>query len=239
MSSPTAAVPQLTRCCAPFGFCAVWQKQADGGWRAELVATPHKKKILTMAVSRDGSMVATGVKGMTVALWSFNEDTPLNELSEQTFSTPERPLSMVFSPDGRYLTFGYPKGVLAYCDVREESGTVEHDEIFDLMELPSPENVGALAFSPDGRWLAAGLADGTVHLIGWNETNVSTSRVIYSITSPAPTASSFQAVVGLAWSSETTLIVAVDVGTGATSCLCCTYMADLKLSMNSEHWHHC
>ena len=184
------------------------------------MATPHKKKILTMAVARDGSKVATGDKGKTVALWSFNGDTPLNKHSAQKISTPERPLSMVFSPDGRYLILGYPKGALAFCDVREESGNTGQDEqISDLMELPSLENVGALAFSPDGHWLAAGLADGAAHLIRWNETNVSASRAIHSVKSPTATATSFQAVMGLAWSSETMLIVAVDVGTGASASL--------------------
>ena len=205
--------------------CAVWRKQAGGNWRAELSATPHKKKILAMALSRDGSKVATADKLNEVAMWSFNENSPLSEASVQKFSADERVDGMVFSPDGRYLIFGYGKGGLAYCDAPGEPGDTEQDpEIADLMALPSTGNVVAgkatgnvvaLTFSPDGRWLAAGLADGSAHVIGWNKTSISSSEVMYSVSSPAPMMSSFKAVVGMTWSSETELLIAEDVGSGA------------------------
>ena len=190
---------------------AVWRKHAVDGWKAELSATPHKKKILSMAVSRDGLKVATGDKKATIAVWSFDEESSsLSEHSATVFGSNERAMALVFSPDGRYLIFENDKGILAYADTE---GDLE-ETIAVLAELPATVAVTALAFSPDDRWLAVGSGDGVTYLIDWNETSVNASKVVHSITSPMPTMSSLQVVAGLAWSSESMLIVAADVGTG-------------------------
>ena len=182
------------------------------GWKAELSATPHKKKILSMAVSRDGLKVATGDKKKTIAVWSFDEEVSrLSEHSEIVFDINERAMSLVFSPDGRYLIFENDKGILSYTDTE---GDLE-ETIAVLAKLPTSASFTALAFSPDGGWLAAGTGEGVTYLINWNETSVNASKVVHSITTPMETTSSFFAVAGLAWSSESTLIVVADVGTGA------------------------
>ena len=181
------------------------------GWKAELSATPHAKKTTSMAVSRDGLKVATGGKQKTIAVWSFDEEVSrLSEHSETVFTSKERPMSLVFSPDGRYLIFGNGGGRLAYTDTE---GDLE-ETITVLAKLPT-ERFTALAFSPDGGWLAAGTKEGVTHLINWNETCVDASKVEHSITFPVQTTSSFLVVAGLAWSSESTLMVVADVGTGA------------------------
>ena len=182
------------------------------GWKAELSATPHKKKILSMAVSRDGLKVATGDKMKTIAVWSFDEEVSrLSERSETVFGINKRAMSLVFSPDGRYLIFENDIGILSYTDTEADL----EETIAVLVKLPASESsTTALAFSPDGRWLAAGTGEGITYLIEWNETSVNASKVVHSITIPKQTTSSFQAVAGLAWSSESTLVVVADVGTG-------------------------
>ena len=195
---------------------AVWRKHAVDGWKAELSASPHRRKILAMAVSRDGLKVATGDK-KTIAVWSFDEESSsLSEHSATVFGSNKKATALVFSPDGRYLIFQNDKGVLSYADTE---GDLE-ETIAVLAELPATVPVTALAFSPDDGWLiwlAVGSEDGVTHLIDWNETSVNASKVVHSITSPMPTMSSLQVVAGMAWSSESMLIVAADVGTGVQS----------------------
>ena len=193
---------------------AVWRKHAAEGWKAELRASPHNNKVVSMAVSRDGLKVATGDKRKKIAVWCFDEENSrLGVHSESVFGNSKIPHAMVFSPDGRYLIFEYELGALSYADTEAD---LMEETIAVLAELPSNKSVTALAFSPGGRLLAVGSGEGTALLIDWNKAmSVNASNaLVHSIISPMPTTSSFQIVAGLAWSSESTLIVAADVGTG-------------------------
>ncbi len=137
-------------------------------------ATPPVTRILgfpgvmqTIAVARDGTLMAAAGADRTIRLWSLAAPGRPVPLGAPLTGHTDTVYSIAFSPDGRILVSGSGDKTLRLWDVADP------DRPRPLGPLPtgSPTNtVYSVAFSPDGRTLAAGSADNTIRL--WDVSNL-------------------------------------------------------------------
>lgn len=119
----------------------------------------HSKRIRGLAVSPDGSMIATGSQDGSVAVWNAESGA---EIRRFQFSKPDKGTEfhdLSFSPDGtRLAASGFES--LAIIDV----GTwkVRQPEISQLRSRNLILNGWRVAFSPSGKTIALGMYDGSV-----------------------------------------------------------------------------
>lgn len=106
-----------------------------------------------LAVSPDGSTLASGSEDGTVTLWDVAKNQQLGErLEGHQFGVT----SLAFSPDGQRLVSGSADKTAIVWDVARR---------LPLTTFKShTEYVSSVAFSPDGRTLASGSWDGTLRL---------------------------------------------------------------------------
>ena len=118
------------------------------------------RSIKSLAVSPDGSLVATGSEGGTVSLWDVKADAELHMLTGHTDAVT----SVAFSPDGRTLASGEgaKDGTLRLWNVK----TGEHLKTFTRHASTVPGAVRVATFSPDGRMIAIGWSNLEIQLWG-------------------------------------------------------------------------
>ncbi len=115
---------------------------------------PHVDKVLSVSVSPDGTLVATG-SVQTARIWESNSRKLLD-----TFDPGYLAWCLAFSPDGRVLAVGTDNKRVCLWDVRERR---------ELRTLTGhTDRVWCLAFSPDGSLLATGSHDRTIGLWATN-----------------------------------------------------------------------
>jgi WD40 repeat protein len=117
---------------------------------------PFTGSVTSVAVSPDGTTLATGSTDGTAQLW--------NRITHQSVGPPltghTGPVtSVAFSPDGKALAAGYADDTIQLWNV-----ATHHPLGSPLAGHGGP--VTSVAFSPDGKTLASGSYDGTVRL--WN-----------------------------------------------------------------------
>ncbi|MFY0529560.1 KGGVGR-motif variant AAA ATPase [Archangium gephyra] len=143
---------------------SVWIWNTQSGECRPIVLT-GSDDLIGLAVSPDGTRLATAAGYGAVQIWSLETGELLDVVSSR-----ERLLFLEFSPDGRYLA-----GVGQYALVWELTST--RPQV--AFALEGHEGlIGGGTFSPDGRWLAT-FDDEAVRL--WNGRTGAAVRVLESL----------------------------------------------------------
>lgn len=133
---------------------------------AERVLRGHPSYVHAVAVSPDGSRIATGSADKTLRIWDAAHGEPLQVLRGHT----DIVLALAFSPDGTKLASGSADGT-----TRIWSTT---DGAEPLVLKGSGEWISSLVFSPDGRRLAVGSADKFIRIWALEAAGAVTERVL-------------------------------------------------------------
>jgi WD domain, G-beta repeat/NB-ARC domain len=118
----------------------------------DAVLEGHGGRVRTVAISPDGSWLASGDAAGSVRLWSSLDGSP-----RATFSSHSGAVnSLAIAPDGSWLASASSDNVVRLWKVADGScrTLIGH----------SDDGVNAVAISPDGSWLASAGMDGTVRL---------------------------------------------------------------------------
>ncbi len=129
------------------------------------IESAHSRWIRSLAVSPDGTKLASVADDMVCRVWNAATGERLLELRGHEELTPARLQSMLycctFSADGRHLATGDRVGHIVVWEVASgrQVATMEAPTLYTwdgVQRIRSIGGVRALAFSPDGRHLAAG-----------------------------------------------------------------------------------
>jgi WD40 repeat protein len=112
----------------------------------------HSASVTCLAVSSDGSLLASGSRDKNVKLWEVRKEEELHTLAGHT----DRVTSVAFSPDGRWLAS-------ASADKTIRIWSVPYGELIRSLEGHSGA-INSIAFSPDGQLLAPASDDQTIRL---------------------------------------------------------------------------
>jgi WD40 repeat protein len=125
----------------------------------------HSRWIRNIAVSPDGTKLASVADDMVCRIWNAADGTMLHELRGHAERTPQHFTSMlygcIFSADGQRLATGDRVGHVVIWDVANgrELAAVEAPTLYTwdgTQRIRSIGGVRGLAFSPDGTHLAVG-----------------------------------------------------------------------------------
>jgi WD40 repeat protein len=158
-----AAIDKPNLCVSPDGstLAAYWYGATfwDLGGGAKLFESPHQWSVDEVAFSPDGKFAAV-CQSSTITICEIAIRKPNRnwKLSESEFSegSSHIGLALAFSPDGRLLAVGTPRGSVQLWD--KNTGKC----VASVRGHSS--SVRALAFRPDGRVLASGSSDRTIVL---------------------------------------------------------------------------
>lgn len=116
--------------------------------------TGHSRKVTAIAVSPDGSIIASASEDLSIILW----DAETNEIQGQLIGHRGAISDLAFSPDGTYLVSVGNDALIFVWDVANRQS---------LQQLTGHRNViTGVDFSPDGQEIVTGSGDDTLMI--WN-----------------------------------------------------------------------
>jgi WD40 repeat protein len=148
--------------CAYDGRLIWWDLESG---RPARTVEAHTRWARQLAVSPDGTKLASVGDDMVCRLWDATNGRRLHELRGHEERTPQHFSSMLyccaFSADGRHLATGDRVGHVVIWDVASgrQRAAVEAPTLYTWDGVQRNRSIGgvrALAFSPDGRQLAVG-----------------------------------------------------------------------------------
>jgi WD40 repeat protein len=125
-----------------------------------LTLTGHTGPVNTVAVSPDGTRIASASYDRTVKIWELDERRAGLRARPEEFSGATPQVCVAFSPDGARLASGDWSGIIKLWDLKT-------GESFALKG--HPDRLFAVAFSPDGTRLASSGKDSAVKV--WDLTS--------------------------------------------------------------------
>jgi WD40 repeat protein len=131
---------EANRLTAGINFMRACQKILDG---------PKDDSVLSLAVSSDGKLIATGYRKTGVRLWNASDGAVVQSFP---FAGPAQALAL--APDGKTLAVGGMDTIALF-----ETATAK-----PLRQLEKGQPVACLVFSPDGSLLASAMVDSTIRL---------------------------------------------------------------------------
>jgi len=117
----------------------------------------HPSSILTVSVSPDGKLLATGSDDKTIKLWSIESGREIRSFSDHESDV----LDVTFSPDGNYIASAGRDLTFKVWDVTTGELLQSHRD--------NDRGISSVRFSPDGRFLIITAADRQVKLWGLDE----------------------------------------------------------------------
>lgn len=139
------------------GQILLWERSSAGAeWReVERAFEGHLDRVIVLAFSPDGTLLASGSRDSTVRLWRVGTGEPVGAVLLGD-DQEEAVISLAFSPDGTLLASGD----------RDNSLNLWRTSDFTLLQTVRAHTnwVNAIAFSPDGRMIATGSRDEAIML---------------------------------------------------------------------------
>jgi len=134
------------------GSVGVWLYPADDLGQPPRLLEGHTERILDLAFSPDGILLATGSADGTARIWDVAQGTTQQILNPQS-EEMEWVHTVAFSPDGKTLATGSSYRTVNFWDTATGTAQPSLDDFCGLYPY-------SLAYSPDGTQLAcAGNAD--------------------------------------------------------------------------------
>jgi WD40 repeat protein len=147
-----------------YGGKLIWWN-LETGRVIRTLETAHRRQIRQLAISPDGTKLASVADDMLCKLWNVSTGELLHEMRGHAERTPTHFGSMLyccaFSNDGRHLATGDRVGHVVIWDVAggTQAGTIEVPSLYTWDGVQRNRSIGgvrSLAFSPDGTQLAVG-----------------------------------------------------------------------------------
>ena|GEM_PF-743053 len=140
------------RAFIPTGFSAYGNEDSESPYYTPFdTLTGHTDYVHTLAVSPDGTILASGSEDHSIKLWRVSDGALIRTLNGHNLAVQ----SLAFSPDGRTLASGSFKVILLW--------RVADGAILDTLNEHS-HMVLSLAFSPNGATLASGCMDNVLKI---------------------------------------------------------------------------
>jgi RNA polymerase sigma factor (sigma-70 family) len=145
------------------GRVCLWAR--DSGALARSFSASKGHAVRSLALSRDGTLLAAGCTGasLSVSRWVSLWELPSGKARPSLNYYPGGVEAVAFSPDGRTLAAGGLAGTIVLHDVKggpSQVREIEPPKVWGGMSGP----VSALAYSEDGGALACGCANGVIYV---------------------------------------------------------------------------
>ncbi len=136
------------------------------------------QSVISLAMSQDGTLLATGSTNTSVALWNVSDPNHPARVGPLIVGDTGNVNALAISPSGSMLAIGTDDDLVRVWNVSDPVTPVA------IGRLPlHTDDIAAVAFSPDERLLASASADGSVGV--WSLAGLTLPRLVAQLRPPA------------------------------------------------------